>query len=1510
MCFFLFFGGEHLHLRILLTVFRPFSVCSCRNTLLLSYDGKGGENDLIFHLKSVKLLALCAKNRNSNTGAKCQNFVSLRAISEELQLACQKMDSSVDVLTLNNLKSSLLQFAHYVYCDTPLVESELTQSNEMWSLLVLASKEAVEAWKKIEQKSSSEKIRMDEEEIVLSSLGLLHCFFTTLYSEIMTGSRIIKAMDRIKNDMKLIGNSRYAQSSSDEFVTKAANFAGKIFAQVVSDGDKNHEIGLFRPASSTKLNASADSALHLADEVSSEGIEMTPESEDVKTLLGNDKQKYLTKVMTVLKNSKCTQEALKKKDDEFLEVLENVENLTDPENPEWVEVLTGHHIDSLKNEKIDRAKVLLDFLQGSKMLVFVLTLVLIAACATIVGMALDSDVQILVDIEFVISIFFMVELTLRIGAYMKVHGELDSFVMDPLNDIDVLVVLVDVLLMVSAGEAEGDAGGLVKSLRGARGFRLLRLFRAARVMRLTKKADKMSKTMAENDPRSKKITFGDLCTRMVKYVDNHCESTNVADLDEKHSLVIGMIFDIMTTHLRRYKNRKDNVVASEVELLEFTEDELEEARKEEYLSKQHSMLKANVVPVIVRVLSVSKMNTICHGALELGAECLADGNKKVQAAFKDVLDRGDKEGMFFLSMRDRIRNSAKSLVEYRTIREFNASRAEECVKEVRESVRTQKLMTELCEGHNLSMQNLIREQTHNLKTFNLLEENTELLSVQAKNLTVVRQFNELEAEVTLSTLEFMVEVVQGPCKENQDFLANSRKPVDVCKNILSSNFHKLSRADPLAKWRLWRNSLQLIAGLMESRIDDVEIHDMMGEQIPAKMLLDARIRVNTTNTLLKNGVLDSELDDEQSSELSDCLEDMSRCIFTIANELRHHTNDANDFAGVIEIDEDADEEEKEEEKEEEEGEQFGDNDDGSSAKGFGTDATATAAERKKAALQEKRKKLEAAAPKVDPDVRSVEVFWNGKCVKTYFTLPKEWHCFSSLAKQTFEDGADLSNAESRMKCLIDLSEDLYEEMRYQYYLSHRSIYRFFTKYYFSFKSTLYAVVILLNLNVMFSTFDSLENTSIFDDLGKTLTPSENITSALALVILAGYSSIVVYNGLSYAPLCISRSKRQQRDLRKAGKANSESSCDIWVVFWWIALLSFYTAFCYIHSTTIKPYKSTDYVYYGVFLSYLTAPIVLRKFLLFPKSKVMQGYCALYDTICFSPIRNHLVLIGVVLSGFYRSYWFTFALLDIVSMSKTLDKVILSVTIPFNQLMQTFALFIIVICCYTSIAYKAFGPLSFVDGDDDDAPNACTSLIDCFIFSVYVGMKEGDMGAVLSDVELGDPGMFRSRMIYDLTFFIILGVLLFDMVTGIILDTFGALREEVAEREDKMNNETFVSGLTRAEIEELEGNAIDFNALNDVHQNRWDYLFFVIYLRNKPPDELNGVESFVRDKLDNEEVTAWLPSRTSVDVEHHGKDVNDERDESEKIGEQVDRLVQLEENLKVIVGKIGGGGSEI
>ena len=81
------------------------------------------------------------------------------------------------------------------------------------------------------------------------------------------------------------------------------------------------------------------------------------------------------------------------------------------------------------------------------------------------------------------------------------------------------------------------------------------------------------------------------------------------------------------------------------------------------------------------------------------------------------------------------------------------------------------------------------------------------------------------------------------------------------------------------------------------------------------------------------------------------------------------------------------------------------------------------------------------------------------------------------------------------------------------------------------------------------------------------------------------------------------------------------------------------------------------------------------------------------------------------------------------------------------------------------------------------------------------MPTGDMSAVMDDVDrTGEK--FTIRMIFDLSFFIWVGILLFNVVTGLIVDTFSQLREEGLAREDQLENECFVCGFTRPAYDDL------------------------------------------------------------------------------------------------------------
>ena len=167
-------------------------------------------------------------------------------------------------------------------------------------------------------------------------------------------------------------------------------------------------------------------------------------------------------------------------------------------------------------------------------------------------------------VEDLITYFFIAELAIRIWTYLAVHGELDSFLFDFLNLMDIIVVAIDLIIIVGSTEppvwtegieaasnsetADGGNGsegqGLVKALRSARGVRLLRVLRAARALRLLKRKKKMTQEEAVNDPRSNRVSFPELCKRMLRYADRNCENPF------KHH-VVHISLQILCQHLEK-----------------------------------------------------------------------------------------------------------------------------------------------------------------------------------------------------------------------------------------------------------------------------------------------------------------------------------------------------------------------------------------------------------------------------------------------------------------------------------------------------------------------------------------------------------------------------------------------------------------------------------------------------------------------------------------------------------------------------------------------------------------------------------------------------------------------------------------------------------------------------------------------------------------------------------------------------------------------------------------------
>jgi hypothetical protein len=112
------------------------------------------------------------------------------------------------------------------------------------------------------------------------------------------------------------------------------------------------------------------------------------------------------------------------------------------------------------------------------------------------------------------------------------------------------------------------------------------------------------------------------------------------------------------------------------------------------------------------------------------------------------------------------------------------------------------------------------------------------------------------------------------------------------------------------------------------------------------------------------------------------------------------------------------------------------------------------------------------------------------------------------------------------------------------------------------------------------------------------------------------------------------------------------------------------------------------------------------------------------------------------------------------------------------LIYTTILLIVIIYIYSYIAFIVFRS-EYINADSGASPSFntyCDSLYMCFTSTLNTGLRNGGgIGDAMSQLERSDP-LYWDRYIFDLTFFMIVTIIMLNMVFGIIIDAFGNMRD--------------------------------------------------------------------------------------------------------------------------------------
>ena len=243
---------------------------------------------------------------------------------------------------------------------------------------------------------------------------------------------------------------------------------------------------------------------------------------------------------------------------------------------------------------------------------------------------------------------------------------------------------------------------------------------------------------------------------------------------------------------------------------------------------------------------------------------------------------------------------------------------------------------------------------------------------------------------------------------------------------------------------------------------------------------------------------------------------------------------------------------------------------------------------------------------------------------------------------------------------------------------------------------------------------------------------------------------------------------------------------------------------------------------------------------------------------FLSVWTTLYLISSIIGIFFYPIY-CIHLLDIVARSPILKNVLRAVTEHASSLLLTALLAIVIVYMYSIISFYGFRDSYNVDGLE------CSTIFKCWVSNLNYGLRSGGgIGDVLVTIDPDTPD-FGWRVLFDLTFFIIIIVIFINLIFGIIIDTFSELRNDRDAIIKDMSTYCFVCNIDKDTFQRV-GTTLKEHQKKD--HNIWNYLAFLIYASKKQQlgEPLSYLELFVLKQVSTNN-TSFFPLEHSIVTEN-------------------------------------------
>lgn len=309
---------------------------------------------------------------------------------------------------------------------------------------------------------------------------------------------------------------------------------------------------------------------------------------------------------------------------------------------------------------------------------------------------------------------------------------------------------------------------------------------------------------------------------------------------------------------------------------------------------------------------------------------------------------------------------------------------------------------------------------------------------------------------------------------------------------------------------------------------------------------------------------------------------------------------------------------------------------------------------------------------------------------------------------------------------------------------------------------------------------------------------------------------------------------------------------------------------------------------------------------------LHSYWVWYDTLIDHTVKYRLAffIISCICLDMDLFYFNPLMLFIVIRMSVTMQNILKVLAYSGKSLLM-----IVVFIFISVLVYTMFGYIYLYDYFQHEGKNTCQTMLQCFTVFLYGGViatggiKDYFIIDLGSDLDPSRPTRYANRFIFDFCFFASVNILIFNGILGTIVDTFSSVRDETKEQKHFQENYCFMCNLSKDSYNLMVQNISNKSSMNqnslsrskngakgmnkdqnlanlqnivnsktnkmksfnehifDDH-NMWNYLFFLIYITNKPEAKLNNIEKYIL-RLWRDGDLSWIPRTETLFFQDNG-----------------------------------------